>query len=142
MCGSELVPGCALIQTGMAWILQELRNERSTGCRDVVMTKMTQRPVLPAPGERELTAEEIEKLERDELFEPSQLSADDYPRARNVSGAFMFKRVVRALAPAPPEYVTVPLPALGQMPSAGGCGSSYSLCHILPSCSPASTFAV
>ena len=77
------------------------------------MAKMTQRPVPPAAGVREPTAEEIEELERDELFEPSQVSADDYPRVRNVSGAFMFRRVVRALEPVPPEYVTVPIPGSG-----------------------------
>lgn len=76
------------------------------------MTEMTRRPVPAAEGDRELTAGEIEQLERDELFEePTGLSADDYPHARNVSGAFMFKRIVRALAPVPPEYVTVPLPS-------------------------------
>jgi hypothetical protein len=78
------------------------------------MAEMTQQSVPPAAGEPELTPQEIEVLQRDELFaDPGELSADDYPRARNISGAFMFRRVVRALAPVPPEYVTIPLPGHG-----------------------------
>jgi hypothetical protein len=91
------------------------RNERDAHCRDVVMTEMIEQPVPAAEGDRELTAEANEELELDELFtQSSKLSADDYPRARTVSGAFMFKRIVRAQAPAPPEYISVPFPATGK----------------------------
>ncbi|MGH3303197.1 MAG: hypothetical protein ACRDOK_16255 [Streptosporangiaceae bacterium] len=62
----------------------------------------------PAAGDRELTADEIEAFDRDSLFdEPGALNAEEYPRARNVSAAFIYQRVVRASAE--PEYVTVPL---------------------------------
>ena len=37
------------------------------------------------------------------------MSADQYPRVRNVSAGHFYKRVPRALAPVLPEYVTVPL---------------------------------
>jgi hypothetical protein len=78
------------------------------------MTEMSQRPVPPVTGDRELTAEEIEAFQRDALFEgPGALAADQYPRAWNVSAAHIYKRVVRAQAPIPPEYVTVPLPRPG-----------------------------
>ncbi|MEU7935265.1 sigma-70 family RNA polymerase sigma factor [Micromonospora echinofusca] len=45
----------------------------------------------------------------DERAEP-----DMYPRMRNLSAAFAYRGVVRALDPAPPEYVTVPL-SVGMM---------------------------
>ena len=75
------------------------------------MTVMTQRPVPPAPGDPELAAGEIDDFERGEVFEdPGRLSADQYPRVRNVSAGHFYKRVPRALAPVLPEYVTVPVP--------------------------------
>jgi hypothetical protein len=74
---------------------------------------MTER-LAPELGDADLTADEIETFERDALFEePGALTSDDYPRARNVSAAFIYNRVVRAVAPARPEYVTVPLPSRG-----------------------------
>jgi hypothetical protein len=39
--------------------------------------------------------------------DPDDLTAESYPHLRNVSPGLMFKRVVRALEPAPPEYVTL-----------------------------------
>ena len=78
------------------------------------MTVMTQRPAGPAAGDDEPTAEKIDEFERDELFEdPGRLSAGQYPRIRNVSAGFMYKRVIRAEAPVLPEYVTVPLSGSG-----------------------------
>ena len=41
--------------------------------------------VAPDAGDGELNADEIEAFERDALFEePGELTADDYPGARNV----------------------------------------------------------
>ncbi len=74
---------------------------------------MTER-AAPDAGNGELNADEIEAFERGALFEElGELTADDYPRARNVSAAFIYRRVVRALAPTRPECVTVPLPGRG-----------------------------
>jgi hypothetical protein len=75
------------------------------------MTVMIQRPVPPAAGDPELASREIDDFERGEVFEdPGRLSADQYPRVRNVSAGHFYKRVPRALAPVLPEYVTVPVP--------------------------------
>jgi hypothetical protein len=41
------------------------------------------------------------------------VTAETYPRLRNVSVGFMFKRLARALKPALPEYVTLPLERRG-----------------------------
>ncbi|BCJ67977.1 sigma-70 family RNA polymerase sigma factor [Polymorphospora rubra] len=48
----------------------------------------------------------------DELLDPTHedASPDEYPRLTNISTGFMYRAVVRAQDPAPPEYVTVPLP--------------------------------
>ncbi|KXK59271.1 hypothetical protein AWW66_25260 [Micromonospora rosaria] len=47
----------------------------------------------------------------DELLDPTHEHAvpDMYPRLTNISAGFMYRAVVRAQDPAPPEYVTVPL---------------------------------
>jgi hypothetical protein len=48
---------------------------------------------------------------RDHPFfaDPDDVTAETYPRLSNVSVGFLVKRVARALEPAPPEYVTLPL---------------------------------
>jgi hypothetical protein len=48
---------------------------------------------------------------RDHPFfaDPAEVTAETYPSLRNISVGFMVKRVARALEPAPPEYVTLPL---------------------------------
>lgn len=49
--------------------------------------------------------------ERDHPFfaDPAEVTAETYPSLRNVSVGFILNRVARALEPAPPEYVTLPL---------------------------------
>jgi hypothetical protein len=49
--------------------------------------------------------------ERDHPFfaDPAEVTAENYPSLRNISVGFIFNRVARALEPAPPEYVTLPL---------------------------------
>lgn len=49
--------------------------------------------------------------ERDHPFfaDPAEVSAETYPKLRNISVGFMLNRVARALEPVPPEYVTLPL---------------------------------
>lgn len=49
--------------------------------------------------------------ERDHPFfaDPAEVTAETYPSLRNISVGFTVKGVVRALEPAPPEYVTLPL---------------------------------
>jgi DNA-directed RNA polymerase specialized sigma24 family protein len=56
--------------------------------------------------------------ERDHPFFPDldEVTGETYPHLRNVSVGFMFRRIARALEPAPPEYVTLPLE---QLSSAG-----------------------
>jgi hypothetical protein len=66
-------------------------------------------------GDRELTAAEIEAFERDAVLEdPCRISADQYPRLWNMSAAPLYRAVIRAREPVPPEYVTVPLPRVGR----------------------------
>jgi hypothetical protein len=60
--------------------------------------------------DRELTEAEIEAFERDNFLEDPGVSADQYPRLWNVSAGMIYQRVLRALEPSPPEYVTVSLP--------------------------------
>lgn len=60
--------------------------------------------------DRELTEAEVEALERDHLLAGKSVSADEYPRLWNVSAGMIYKRVLKALEPTLPEYVTVPLP--------------------------------
>lgn len=50
--------------------------------------------------------------ERDHPFfaDPAEVTAKTYPRLSNVSVGMIVNRVARALEPAPPEYVTLPLP--------------------------------
>jgi hypothetical protein len=64
--------------------------------------------------DRELTEAEIEAFERDNFLEDPGVSADQYPRLWNVSAGMIYQRVVRALGPSPPEYVTVSLPRWGR----------------------------
>ncbi len=60
--------------------------------------------------DRELTEAEIEAFERNNFLEDPGVSADQYPRLWNVSAGMIYQRVLRALEPSPPEYVTVSLP--------------------------------
>ncbi len=60
--------------------------------------------------DRELTEAEIEAFERDNFLEDPGVSADQYSRLWNVSAGMIYQRVLRALEPSPPEYVTVSLP--------------------------------
>ncbi|MGH3929765.1 MAG: sigma-70 family RNA polymerase sigma factor, partial [Pseudonocardiaceae bacterium] len=62
--------------------------------------------------EPELSEDEIEAMRRaDVLLDPEHERAapDQYPRLWNLSAGMMYRAVIRAEAPAPPEYVTVPL---------------------------------
>jgi hypothetical protein len=61
-------------------------------------------------GDQELSEAEIEAFEREDALEDPWVSADQYPRLGNVSAGFMYRAVIRALEPSPPEYVTVSLP--------------------------------
>lgn len=46
-------------------------------------------------------------------MEPA-VSVGQYPRLWNVSAGMIYQRVLRALGPSPPEYVTVSLPRWGR----------------------------
>jgi hypothetical protein len=75
------------------------------------MADTTHRSELLMTDDRELTAAEIEAFQRETLFEdPASVTADDYPRAWNLSAGSLYKRIVRPHVPTPPEYVTVSLP--------------------------------
>jgi hypothetical protein len=78
------------------------------------MTKATQGSAHTMTDDRELTEAEIEALERDNFLEEPGVSADEHPRLWNVSAGMIYQRVLRALEPSPPEYVTVPLPRWSQ----------------------------
>jgi hypothetical protein len=59
--------------------------------------------------DRKLTEAEIEAFERDHFLADPTVSADQYPRLWNISAGMLYNRVVRALEPSPPEYLTVSL---------------------------------
>jgi hypothetical protein len=71
------------------------------------MTVMTKEPT--PQGDSNGPDEDLED-ERDHPFfaDPTEATAENYPRLRNISVGFMFSRIARALEPAPPEYVTLP----------------------------------
>jgi len=72
------------------------------------MTVMTKEP---APqGDPSGPDEDLDD-ERDHPFfaDPVEVTAETYPSLRNISVGFIVNRVARALKPAPPEYVTLPL---------------------------------
>jgi hypothetical protein len=74
------------------------------------MTDITDQGSVLMTDDREPTAAEIDAWEREQFFaDPDSVTADLYPRVRNMSAAFLYRRVVRPLAPVPPEYVTLPL---------------------------------
>lgn len=80
------------------------------------MTEMTQRPPheAPSPSDGGRISADDEESDRQLVFEdPAFLSADQYPRALSLSAGMLYRRVIRATAPVPPEYVCVPLPACG-----------------------------
>src|SRR5262249_34503508 len=78
------------------------------------MTEGTQGSAHTMTDDRELIEAEIEAFERDNFLEEPGVSADEYPRLWNVSAGMIYQRVLRALEPSPPEYVTVPLPRWSQ----------------------------
>src|ERR1700734_3877928 len=85
------------------------RNEGGADCRDVDMTEATQGPAPTMTDDRKLTGAEIEAFERDHFLADPTVSADEYPRLWNISAGMLYNRVVRALEPSPPEYLTVSL---------------------------------
>jgi hypothetical protein len=72
------------------------------------MTEMT-KELAPPAGSHDPDDGPEDTWDHPFFADPNDLTAETYPRLRNVSVAFMFKRVARALEPAPPEYVTLPL---------------------------------
>jgi hypothetical protein len=64
-------------------------------------------------AEREPTAAEIEALQREQFYaDPEAVTTELYPRATNLSAGHLYRRVIRPLAPVPPEYLTLPLPRI------------------------------
>lgn len=58
--------------------------------------------------EPEPASSEDSRWRRDEVFLPEdEAHLDEFPKLRNISTAFMFNAVVRAVDPEPPEYVTL-----------------------------------
>ncbi|MEI6623769.1 MAG: sigma-70 family RNA polymerase sigma factor [Actinomycetes bacterium] len=90
------------------------RNETILHCRDVSMTGDNTNAGLTMDEERELTHEEYEAYRRETLFvEREEATPDQFPRLWNLSAAFLYRGVIRADVPEPPEYVTVPMPNSG-----------------------------
>jgi DNA-directed RNA polymerase specialized sigma24 family protein len=87
------------------------RNEDGPFCREVGMTEMTKEPVPLTDSDPHTGPED--RSYHPFFADPDDLTAETYPHLRNVSAGHMFKRLVRALKPAPPEYVTLPLERQG-----------------------------
>ncbi|WP_018503851.1 hypothetical protein [Parafrankia discariae] len=78
------------------------------------MTDTTDQDLGPMTRDRQPTAAEIEAFHREEFFaDPEEITAELYPRAINLPAAPFYRRVIRPRVPAPPEYVTLPLTAVG-----------------------------
>lgn len=58
----------------------------------------------------------------DVLLPADDATAEQFPTMRNISTAFLFKAIVRAVEPTPPEYVTLPELARPTMELAGAVG--------------------
>jgi len=58
----------------------------------------------------------------DVLLPADEATAEQFPRMRNISTAFLFKAIVRAVEPAPPEYVALPELARPTMELASAVG--------------------
>jgi len=89
-------------------VLPADRNEDGQFCREVSMTAMTKEI---APQGDSCGADDDLDDERDHPFfaDPAEVTAETYPSLRNISVGFIVRRVARALDPASPEYVTLPL---------------------------------
>lgn len=59
-------------------------------------------------SEPEPASSEESRWRRDDVFLPEhEAQPDEFPRLHNISTAFMFKAIVRAVTPEPPDYVTL-----------------------------------
>ncbi|MDR3359375.1 MAG: hypothetical protein LBO20_01700 [Bifidobacteriaceae bacterium] len=66
--------------------------------------------VTEPQDDQALTAVEIEAVSRNHwLVVADEATPEAYPRMTNISAGFLFQRVLRATAPEPPEYVTLPI---------------------------------
>jgi hypothetical protein len=74
------------------------------------MTEATQGSTASMTDDQKLSEAEIEAVQRDRFLADPAVPADQYPRLWNISAGMVYERVIRALEPSPPEYVTVPLP--------------------------------
>ena len=84
------------------------RNDDGLFCREVGMTVMTKE--LAPQGGSYGPDDDIDGGRDHPFFaDPAEVTAETYPSLRNISAGFAFKRVARALEPAPAEYVTLPL---------------------------------
>jgi hypothetical protein len=72
-------------------------------------------------NERELTAAEIDEIQREHLFaSDDKIEPELFPRLTNLSAGLMYRAVIRPEEPAPPEYLTVPpLPGMSELETAG-----------------------
>lgn len=74
-------------------------------CADVTLT-----------DEPDLTAEEIEAFRREEVLAHAEKTTPElYPRLGNLSAGHLYRAIIRADVPEPPEYVTVPAAELGRV---------------------------
>jgi hypothetical protein len=91
------------------------RNGFAANCRGVGMTETLPTPsqvMTNADRDEEPTPEEIEAWEREHVYASAEHSTDEmFPRLWNVSAGFLKRAIIRPLAPEPPEYVTIHLPA-------------------------------
>jgi len=72
------------------------------------MTVMTKEPTQQ--GDSHGPDEDLDdELDHPFFADPAEVTAETYPKLRNISVGFMLNRVARALEPAPPDYVTLPL---------------------------------
>jgi hypothetical protein len=95
-------------------LIMQTRNKNAVGCRVVDMTEATQGSTVAMTDDQKLSEAEIEAVQRDRFLADPAVPADQYPRLWNISAGMVYERVIRALEPSPPEYVTVPLPPWGR----------------------------
>lgn len=76
----------------------------SRNCRDMYMTTSAM------GSESAITEDRLHGIYRPGCGSspPDWAALDEYPRLTNISAGFLYKHVLRALAPEAPEYVTVP----------------------------------
>lgn len=92
-------------------------NENPPCCRVIYMTAIAVATDVAAPDDSD--GEDMDHTEdMGVVLDPQDKRADpdSYPSLRNISAGFLFKAVLRAQDPTPPEYITVSIPLRSDEP--------------------------